>query len=173
VRALLAAHDDAVAHSVELRVVVPSPAVWRLLVLVGGDVRLRIYPDMKSALTGAPGAARHAGPHDSASTTPGMSERYQEALRFTRQVMERVAVTKDILEQPRSASTDGLLRNSEFARLFQRVSTMPVIEQAKGILMFYEHCSADEAFDILRRASQRSNVPVRDIAAHIVARTVG
>lgn len=57
--------------------------------------------------------------------------------------------------------------------MFQRVVTMPVIEQAKGILMFYEHCTADEAFDMLRRASQRSNVPVRDIAAAIVERTSG
>lgn len=70
-------------------------------------------------------------------------------------------------------STSELLGNSEFARLFQRVVTMPVIEQAKGILMFYEHCTADEAFDMLRRASQRSNVPVRDIAAAIVERTSG
>jgi AmiR/NasT family two-component response regulator len=29
---------------------------------------------------------------------------------------------------------------------------MPVIEQAKGILMAQHRCGADEAFDLLRRA---------------------
>jgi GAF domain-containing protein len=48
-----------------------------------------------------------------------------------------------------------------------------VIEQAKGILMGAERCSADEAFQILVRASQRENRKLRDIAANIVARTAG
>jgi len=33
-----------------------------------------------------------------------------------------------------------------------------------------ERCPADEAFDILRRASQRQNVKLRDIAEQLVAR---
>jgi GAF domain-containing protein len=45
------------------------------------------------------------------------------------------------------------------------------IEQAKGILMARSHCDADQAFDILRRASQRQNVKLRDIAHSIVAHT--
>jgi AmiR/NasT family two-component response regulator len=36
---------------------------------------------------------------------------------------------------------------------------MPVIEQAKGILIAQTGCTPEEAFDMLRRASQRSNVP--------------
>jgi hypothetical protein len=46
--------------------------------------------------------------------------------------------------------------------------TMPVIEQAKGILMAQQRCGPDEAFDLLRRASQRFNVPVRVLAARVV-----
>src|SRR5262250_1100737 len=46
--------------------------------------------------------------------------------------------------------------------------TMPVIEQAKGILMAQQSCGPDEAFDLLRRASQRFNVPVRVLAARLV-----
>src|SRR5215469_2730158 len=46
--------------------------------------------------------------------------------------------------------------------------TRPVIEQAKGILMAQQRCGPDEAFDLLRRASQRFNVPVRVLAARIV-----
>lgn len=43
-----------------------------------------------------------------------------------------------------------------------------VIDQAKGILMARQQCSADAAFDILRRASQARNVKIRDIGAAVV-----
>jgi anti-anti-sigma regulatory factor len=130
IRCLLAAHDHAAARGVELRAVVRSSAIWRLLVLLGGEDKLRVYPDMQAGLAGAPSVARGSQPDCAASTAA-----------------------------------------DEVARLSQRVSIMPVIEQAKGILMYYEHCTADEAFAMLRSASQRSNVPVREIAAAIVERT--
>ncbi len=60
------------------------------------------------------------------------------------------------------------LRDSAFARLQARLDSMPVIEQAKGILMAQYRCSPDEAFDILRRASQSANVKVSVLAAQIV-----
>jgi hypothetical protein len=50
------------------------------------------------------------------------------------------------------------------------LDTMPVIEQAKGILMAQHGCGPEEAFDLLRRASQRFNVPVRVLAARLVDR---
>jgi ANTAR domain len=62
------------------------------------------------------------------------------------------------------------LRYSAYARLQARLATMPVIEQAKGILMARYGWSADRAFEVLRRVSQRENVKVRDLAARIVAR---
>ena len=43
------------------------------------------------------------------------------------------------------------------------------IEQAKGILMGAQRCGADEAFQILVRASQRENRKLRDIASQVVA----
>jgi hypothetical protein len=46
-----------------------------------------------------------------------------------------------------------------------------VIEQAKGIIMAQCGWPEDQAFDALRRASQRENVKVRDLAAQIVAKT--
>lgn len=45
-----------------------------------------------------------------------------------------------------------------------------VIEQAKGILMAWQGCDPDRAFDILRRASQRENRKLRLVAEDIVAR---
>jgi AmiR/NasT family two-component response regulator len=55
--------------------------------------------------------------------------------------------------------------------LVARLQTMPVIEQAKGIIMAKSGCGDAEAFDLLRRASQCSNVPVRELAAQLVARS--
>jgi hypothetical protein len=43
-----------------------------------------------------------------------------------------------------------------------------VIEQAKGILMVWCRCRSDVAFDLLRGASQRSNVKVSVLAASLV-----
>jgi len=66
-------------------------------------------------------------------------------------------------------SAQELLAVSRLARLHAQAATMPVIEQAKGILMAQQGCSEDEAFDLLRRASQRSNTPVRVLAEKIVS----
>ena len=61
------------------------------------------------------------------------------------------------------------LRYSAHARLQARVSSLPVIEQAKGIIMAQFGWPEDQAFDALRRTSQRENIKVRDLAAKIVA----
>jgi hypothetical protein len=73
-------------------------------------------------------------------------------------------------EQRLAARTDRL-RYSAYARLEARLASLPVIEQAKGIIMARHGCSEDQAFDALRRASQRENIKLRDLAASIVART--
>lgn len=46
--------------------------------------------------------------------------------------------------------------------------TREMIGQAIGILMERERITADQAFDILRRASQRLNVKLRDVAQDLV-----
>jgi GAF domain-containing protein len=56
-------------------------------------------------------------------------------------------------------------------QLGQAMQSRAVIEQAKGILMARSpHLSPDDAFDLLRKASQRENVKLRDIAQRIVDR---
>ena len=62
-----------------------------------------------------------------------------------------------------------LLRYSAYARLQARLASMPVIEQAKGVIMAQYGWPEDQAFDALRRASQRENIKVRDLAASLVA----
>jgi ANTAR domain len=48
------------------------------------------------------------------------------------------------------------------------MSTMRVIEQAKGIVMAQQGCGPEEAFDLLRRVSQRTNVKLHVLAEQIV-----
>jgi AmiR/NasT family two-component response regulator len=43
-----------------------------------------------------------------------------------------------------------------------------VIEQAKGILMAQHKCTPEQAFDLLRRASQRANIKVAVLATRLV-----
>lgn len=49
------------------------------------------------------------------------------------------------------------------------LASRAVIEQAKGMLMAAQRCSAEESFELLVKASQRENVKVRDIASRMVA----
>ena len=53
------------------------------------------------------------------------------------------------------------------AALHRGLGTRDVIGQAKGILMERQRMSAGEAFDVLRRASQRLNRKVADVALHL------
>jgi GAF domain-containing protein len=56
------------------------------------------------------------------------------------------------------------------AQLTEALKSRDVIGQAKGILMERRGTGADEAFDILRRASQDLNIKIRDIARTVAER---
>jgi hypothetical protein len=60
------------------------------------------------------------------------------------------------------------LGGSGSAWLQARLGTLPVIEQAKGVVMAQQGCGPEEAFDVLRRMSQHANVKLRVLAARIV-----
>jgi AmiR/NasT family two-component response regulator len=81
-------------------------------------------------------------------------------------VMARLRATMNGFEDGRPQRER--LRYSALARLQARLDTMPVIEQAKGILMAQNRCGPEEAYELLRRASQRANVKVSVLAAQIV-----
>jgi GAF domain-containing protein len=61
----------------------------------------------------------------------------------------------------------AMANGREAEQLRWAVETRDVIGQAKGILMAREHISEDQAFDMLRRASQRLNIKLRDVARDI------
>ena len=60
---------------------------------------------------------------------------------------------------------------SQAHNLSVAMTNRAVIEQAKGVLMAQQHVGPDEAFEMLRAASQRANRKLRDVAAGIVAST--
>jgi GAF domain-containing protein len=53
-------------------------------------------------------------------------------------------------------------------QLAEALSTRGVIEQAKGIIIARQGCSADQAFQLLVAMSQRSHVKLHDVAADLV-----
>jgi GAF domain-containing protein len=67
------------------------------------------------------------------------------------------------------ANADAHAQLGEQARnMGLAMESRAVIEQAKGVLMAQRHVDADQAFEILREASQRYNRKLRDIARGIV-----
>jgi GAF domain-containing protein len=67
------------------------------------------------------------------------------------------------------ANADAHWQLGEQARNMRiAMDSRAVIEQAKGVLMAQRHVDAEQAFEILREASQRYNRKLRDIAEGIV-----
>jgi ANTAR domain len=144
----------------------PSPAMDDR-----GAVVIVSHPGAAQPATELPGLLASAWAQAAAALT-----RSQELQQWTTQVLAEARAarrTSAEARRQRRSSTAGrdLMQRSEHARLPARLESMPVIEQAKGIIMAQSHCGPAQAFGLLRRASQRSNVPVRDLAAQIVAKT--
>ena len=87
-----------------------------------------------------------------------------EALRAGIEVSEAVAVA--VMNAEGHAQVVDQAHNMRLA-----MESRAVIEQAKGVLMAQQGVDAEQAFEILRAASQRSNRKLRDIAVGVVAST--
>jgi GAF domain-containing protein len=92
--------------------------------------------------------------------------RSAEAMTAGSEVAEAVAVA--VVNADAHARVVDQAHNMRLA-----MESRAVIEQAKGVLMAQRGLTADEAFDMLRDASQRYNRKLRDIAAGIVESTRG
>ncbi|MFC9911181.1 ANTAR domain-containing protein [Streptomyces sp. NPDC059862] len=57
----------------------------------------------------------------------------------------------------------------EISQLRKAIASRPVIDQARGILMATHACTSDEAWHILRAASQLSNTKLHKVAAAVTA----
>jgi hypothetical protein len=64
-------------------------------------------------------------------------------------------------------------QSERIAQLEQALASRSTIDQAIGVLMAQNRCTRDQAFGILRRASQNRNVKLRDVAALIIERFTG
>lgn len=79
-------------------------------------------------------------------------------------------VASQVVAKTRIASLIGDLREqrSRAANLEEALATNREIGQAIGILMATDHLTAEQAFDVLRTASQHSHRKLRAIAADVV-----
>jgi AmiR/NasT family two-component response regulator len=57
---------------------------------------------------------------------------------------------------------------NEAIHLRRAMESRAVIEQAKGMIMVRDRCTAEEAFMVLTRISQHRNIKLRDLAQGIV-----
>ncbi|MGN9777188.1 GAF and ANTAR domain-containing protein [Micromonospora sp. H33] len=86
----------------------------------------------------------------------------QHAVAFTAQAAAALAI---------------ILRQADQALLHQQLTdamaSRSVIDQALGVLMGQQRCTATEAFALLRQASQHRNRKLRDVAAEIITQVTG
>lgn len=81
----------------------------------------------------------------------------------TGQVTELFGYFLDVTESHREAAS-----REATASIRASAERRAVIEQAKGVLMMVYGVESDEAFELLRRASNEANIAVRDIAYSLV-----
>jgi GAF domain-containing protein len=124
---------------------------------------LRTTPVRSSLSVPLPYQGTSIGALNNYSTVPAAFAS-PESLQAGLEVAEVVAVVV--------ANADAHHQLGEQARNMRvAMESRAVIEQAKGVLMAQRHVDADQAFEILREASQRYNRKLRDIAAGIVEST--
>jgi len=105
-------------------------------------------------------------PQDDMARLEAVRQEFDAQAQRFEQARARLEATIETIQK--GLSRPEILHDSAFARLLARLDSMPVVEQAKGILMDQNRCGPDEAFDLLRRASQRANVKVSVLAARMV-----
>ena len=98
-----------------------------------------------------------------------LREQSRALVLHSEQARARAQATRDQILRGRTRRE--ILHDSAFARLAAKQQTMPVIEQAKGVIIAQQRCGPEEAFDLLRQMSQRINVKVHVLAAQIVEQT--
>jgi GAF domain-containing protein len=124
---------------------------------------LQATPVLSSLSIPLPYQGSSIGALNNYSTKPGAFASV-ESLRAASDIAEVVAVA--VANADAHAQMFDEARNMRIA-----MESRSTIEQAKGVLMAQRHVDADQAFEILREASQRYNRKLRDIAVGIVEST--
>ena len=178
--ALIQARQRTRANGGELRLVITTPQVLSTFTVTGADRMFPVFASLRDALAAGPVPRPPARDLASSAAIQKGTPRWeilQDALEAAR--LEQAAEATEA-EEARSGSQEisgwielghshpEVMRHSAFARVQAQLESLPVIEQAKGILMAQRRCGPDEAFDLIRRASQLANIKVRVLAAEIV-----
>jgi GAF domain-containing protein len=138
-------------------------------------------PDM-AAETRWPAFARQAlaaGVHSSLSVALPLQETVLGALNIY--ATQPAVFGQDAIEMARTFAGYAAVAIAN-ARLYQNTAalaedmrrameTRAVIEQAKGILIAQQHCTPEQAFELLTRLSQATHRKLRDCAADLVTST--
>lgn len=95
--------------------------------------------------------------------------RRQLAMREVHDVLVLADATAIALEVRQHVETQAQLNE----QLRRAIASRPLIDQALGIVMARQGCTASEAFDLLRLDSQTANQPMREIAAGLVVAATG
>jgi GAF domain-containing protein len=120
-----------------------------------------------------------AGVHSSLSVALPLQEAVVGALNIY--ATQPAAFDHDAIEMARTFAGYGAVAIAN-ARLYQNTATLAedmrrametraVIEQAKGILVAQQHCTPEQAFELLTRLSQSTHRKLRDCAADLVTST--
>jgi GAF domain-containing protein len=86
----------------------------------------------------------------------------QQATAFANQAATALTI---VLRHTQHADLEAQLRDA--------ISNRTVIDHAMGIIMGQQHCTASEAFAVLRAASQHRNIRLHDIAADMIRTVTG
>jgi len=104
---------------------------------------------------------------DASQARADLAERRADAAEQRADQMEaRSALDRELIAE---LQADGMLGHEHVAQLETALVASRVIGAAIGILMASRNIGQDEALTVLKGASQRSNVKMRDVAATIVA----
>jgi anti-anti-sigma regulatory factor len=72
--------------------------------------------------------------------------------------------------EPAAAPSERVhVLEEEVEQLRRAIASRPVIDQARGVLMALHACTSEEAWHLLREASQLSNTKLRTVAAAVTA----
>lgn len=98
---------------------------------------------------------------------------FEHADTFTPDVTARCEVFAGQASGALHLASAAAQRDQALSQLEQTLQSRTVIDQAMGIVMAQELCSADEAFAVLRLRSQNSQRKLRDLAGDLVKEISG
>lgn len=122
---------------------------------------------LRSARTGDPFGSMHRIVDASGDARTLVVAAQGRRSRATGQVVEVSGYVVDVTESHRSAA-----QREATAAIQAADTSRSVIERARGVLMVAYGVGPEEAFEILRKRSNDSNVPVRDLARDMLERLV-